>query len=433
MLTSVHLGRITGFISFEHKYSVGEHIQNGKTDITILEQCRVGDKNVRAYRYVCNKCGQENTVRESNITDRGCCPVCSGAKVVEGINDIATTDKWMIPFFVNEELAKQYPHGSKEKPQFHCPDCGRIRKKPLCIDTLYRTRSIGCVCGDGYSYPNKYMFSLLEQLLKKGKINAFDNEYNDEWTKKKRFDFLVNLIPDGRAIIVEMDGKLGHGYNSIDENMPPEKAKAIDKWKDLQAQKRDIPVYRIDARQSTIEYLRENITVGISKVVDLSEVDWEEADRFAISNLTKTVCRYYEAHKPITTKQLGHIFHIAQTTAYSYIKKGEKYGWCSYDWDFYYERKYARAREGHEIRKKKVVEICEYYKSHKPILAIEIARHYGIHTGTVLSYLKDGEKLGYEPYDKEYANKRQAAQLKSTSKEHLKRAIVCFELDKSFY
>lgn len=433
MLTSVHLGRITGSISFEHKYEVAEHIQKGKTDITIVEQIRSGERNVKAYRYICNRCGQKNIITEYNINAKGCCPVCSGSKVVEGINDISTTDEWMIPFFMDVNLTKKYSHGSKETPVFHCPDCGRIRKKPLKIHTLYRTKSIGCACGDGYSYPNKFMFNLLEQLQEQGRIIALDNEYNDDWTKGKKFDFLVFLVPDGKKIIIEMDGKLGHGLNSIDKNIPPEKTKEIDRWKDLQAEKQNIPVFRIDARKSKIEYLQENITTVISKVIDLSGVDWEAADKFSISNLTKTVCQYYESHKPITTEQLGHIFHISQTTAYSYVKRGEKYGWCTYDWELYYERKYARAREGHEIRKKKVVEICEYYKRNKPILAIDVARHFGIHTGTVQNYLRDGEILGYEPYDKKYADERQAAQLKSTSKEHLKRPVVCFNLDKSFY
>lgn len=433
MLTSIHLGRLTGNISFEHKYAVAERVQKGNTDITILAQCRVGTKNVRAYRYICNRCGQENTVTEYNITNTGCCPVCSGSRVVVGINDIATTDPWMVPFFADEQLSREYSHGSKAMPIFHCPDCGRIRKKPLQICTLYRTRSIGCVCGDGYSYPNKFMFSILEQLQKQKKIVEFVNEYNDDWTKNKKFDFLVSLIPDGKRIIIEMDGKLGHGYNSIDENIPPEKAKEIDAWKDAQARIKNIPVFRVDARKSRIEYLQDNITQTISSIIDLSDVRWDEADKFAISNLTKEVCSYYEAHKPITTDQLGKVFHIAQTTALSYIQRGENYGWCTYDWDFYYERKYARTRKGHEIREKRIVEICEYYKRNKPILAIDVARHFGIYTSTVLSYLRDGEKLGYEPYDKKYANERQTAQLKSTSKEHLKRPVVCFALDKSFY
>lgn len=433
MLTNVKLGRITGTVSFEHKYAVNEHIKTGKTDITILEQCRIGPKNVRAYRYICNKCGHRNIVSEYNITDKGCCPVCSGSIVVEGINDIATTDKWMIPFFVDEKLTKQYSHGSRETPAFHCPDCGRKREKPMQIATLYTTRSIGCICGDGYSYPNKFMFSLLEQLLEQEKIKEFTHEYNDNWTKRKRFDFLVSLMPNSRKIIIEMDGKLGHGYNVIDKNTPPKKAKEIDAWKDLQAEKHKIPVYRVDARQSTMEYLRDNITSAISNVVDLSMVCWERADEFAISNLAKAVCQYYATHENITTAQLGSVFHISQTTALSYIQRGEKFGWCTYDWELYYERKYARARRGHENRKKRVKEICEYYNDNKPILAIEVAKHFGICTSTVLSYLEEGVKLGYEPYDKEYASERQAIQLRKTSKEHLKRPVVCLNKDKSLY
>lgn len=433
MLLSVNLGRITGSISFDHKYVVGERIRIGKTDITILECCRIGSKKIRAYLYRCNKCGQENTISEYNINDKGSCPICNGSKVVQGINDIATTDTWMIPYFDDEKLTLLYSHGSKETPAFHCPDCGRKRKKPLQICTLYRTKSIGCICGDGYSYPNKLMFSVLEQLLNNQKIAAYENEYNADWTEGRKFDFLVTLLPDENKIIIEMDGLLGHGYNSIDKNIPPEKAKKIDLWKDAQAKRQDIPVVRVDARKSTIEYLKESIIKSISSIIDLSGVDWIAAEKFAISNLTKRVCQYYENNKPITTEQLGKVFHISQTTALSYIQRGEQYGWCTYDWEYYYDRKYSFSRKEHNRREERVITVCNYYKSHKPILVVEMAKHFGMYPSTIIDYLKEGEKMGYEPYDKEYALGKSIEKLKTSNKKHLGRAVLCFTKNQLFY
>lgn len=50
--------------------------------------------------------------------------------MIEGVNDITTTDPWMIPFFINKELAKEYYHGNrKDKINLVCPDCGRIKKE----------------------------------------------------------------------------------------------------------------------------------------------------------------------------------------------------------------------------------------------------------------------------------------------------------------
>lgn len=433
MILSVKLGRITGAISFDYKYAIGEHIEMGKTDITIIEQTKTGANKVRAYLYRCNKCNQTNLVNEYNISDLGCCPVCAGTKVVKGVNDIATTDIWMVPFFDDPTLTTQYSHGSKMTPAFHCPDCGRKRKKPLQIRILYRTRSIGCVCGDGYSYPNKFMFSLLEQLLKQKKITEFDNEYSDDWTDRRKFDFLVLLAPEDKRIIIEMDGGLGHGNKCIDDNISPEESKTIDAWKDLKAKEQGIPVYRIDARQSEMEYLKDSISRVISSLIDLNDISWEEADKFAISNLAKQVCQYYEKNKPLTTEQLGKIFHIAQSTALSYIQRGEQYGWCSYDWDLYYDRKYAFARKEHKNRKQRVVEVCEYYKAHKPILAVEMARYFGVYPSTIINYLQDGVELGYEPYDKKYAYSKSVEGLQKASRNHLKRAVLCFTKEEIFF
>ena len=426
MLLRVQLARITGAISYNYKYAVGERIQLGKTDITILEQYRSGKKNVRVYRYHCNKCNQENRISEYSINDKGCCPVCAGNIVISSINDIATTDAWMLPYFDNPELAKQYSRGSKSTPAFHCPDCGRKRKKPLMICTLYRTRSIGCVCGDGYSYPNKFMYSLLDQLLRQKKISWFDSEFIDDWTEGRKYDFIVELVLEGKKIIIEMDGGLGHGNRYLDDTVSPAEAKEIDAWKDSQAKKHGIHVYRIDATQSSVNFLKESIIKEVSSVIDLSEVSWEEADKFAISNLTKRVCQYYENNKPLSTEQLSKIFHIHKTTALSYIRRGEQYGWCSYDWALYYDSKYAFAKKEHEDRKQKLIEVCEYYETNKPVLATEMARHFGVNISTIMKYLKDGEEMGYEPYDKVYAKEKSKEQLKKVSKEHLKRPVLCF-------
>ena len=49
----------------------------------------------------CNKCGQEF---ERNITKiHRKCPICINKKIVKGINDVATTHEWIIPYLKNKE------------------------------------------------------------------------------------------------------------------------------------------------------------------------------------------------------------------------------------------------------------------------------------------------------------------------------------------
>lgn len=319
-LTSVGLDKLTGAFTKEYKYDVGRHIQLGKTDITILDQIRMGSRNVRGYKYVCNTCHQTNEISEYNIADKGCCPVCSGSIVVPGINDIATTDSWMVPFFQDKALTQLRSHGAGDELYFICPDCGRTRSKRMAISTLYSTRSIACVCGDGYSYPNKFMYSVLEQLLLQKRIKGFDKEYIDDWTDGKRYDFLVTLFDEReKPLIIEMDGGLGHGNRTMDKTILPEDTVAVDQWKDEQALMHGYQIKRIDALLSEKEYLEKSIRSSLSDLIDFQYVDWSYAEQFAYSNLVKDVCIYYESHKPITTKQLGDIFHISQSTALKYL------------------------------------------------------------------------------------------------------------------
>ena len=433
-LTTVGLDKITGVFSKDYKFALGTRIQCEKTDITILKQIRMGRNNARGYIYICNRCHQKNKITEYNINDKGCCPVCSGTKVVTGINDIATTDPWMIPFFRDKELTKIKSHGAGDMLHFICPDCGRVRKKLMAISTLYATRSIACVCGDGYKYPNKFMYSVLEQLLLQGKIHSFEKEFNDGWTQGRRYDFLISLCTEGeKQLIIEMDGGLGHGNRTIDKSISPEDTAIVDKWKDEQALKHGLQVVRVDALFSDKDYLSERIKSTLSDVIDFQNIDWEKAEQFAFSNLVKKLCQYYESNKPITTKQLGEIFHIDQSTALNYLKKGEKYGWCKYDWDYYEECKYAGSRRQSVEREKRVIKICDYYQRNKPILAIQIARDFDINVSTVLSYLKAGEKLGYEPYDRNYKRSKNVEQLRNASRDHLKRPVFCFTKDGSLY
>jgi hypothetical protein len=86
-------------------------------------------------------------------------------KLFEGYNDIVTVAPWMIDYFQNgEEEAKLYVPGSSKRAYFKCPDCGKIKSKPLAISDLNRKHSIGCKCKDNKSYPEKFMSEVLEQL-----------------------------------------------------------------------------------------------------------------------------------------------------------------------------------------------------------------------------------------------------------------------------
>ena len=435
-LLKVSMDKITENLKYDYKYIVGERIKIEKTDITILALVESKDKKGRRYKYRCNRCNQiiDNPILEYNIKGSGCCPICSGKVVVEGVNDIATTDSWMIPFFEDQTITRKLYHGdSTTIVQLVCPDCGKLKKKGMKISTLYYTRSVGCVCGDGFSYPNKFMFSVCEQLKELGNIESFKNEFGDEWSEHAKFDFIIQFNDCCSSTrIVEMDGGLGHGNKTRSKKISPEETKKRDDWKDSLAESHGFPVIRIDAQQSNKEYLKNNIIKALDEYCDFCGLDWEKADKFAISNYTKQVCKYYENHKPITIKGLAKSCHIGVSTALRYIKRGEEYGWCSYDWELYKKKKLEILDKRHQEKMSKVISVCDYYDKNKPILASEIAEKFGIWTSTVLNYLKEGETLGFSPYDKDYSRKRNQEQIKSISKTRNKRPVLCFAMDNKF-
>ena len=69
---------------------------------------------------------------------------------------------------------------------------------------------------------------------------------------------------------------------------------------------------------------------------DLSNIDWDKCDEYALKNIVKEVCDYWKQHreinnKDITTTYLSNRFNRSSKTIIIYLKKGTKFGWCNYD------------------------------------------------------------------------------------------------------
>ena len=161
------LGKILNKITSKFKIEIGTTFKDENRDITIIDrEYRRNESNgqdCKYYKYHCNKCGNEDWIIEGNILKNHNCNICTNSKVIVGYNDIATTDKWMMKYLVNKEDGYKYTYGSGRKVLCKCPDCGY--EKEIEINRLYSNKSMSCpICSDGVSYPNKFMFNLLEQL-----------------------------------------------------------------------------------------------------------------------------------------------------------------------------------------------------------------------------------------------------------------------------
>ena len=324
----------------DFKLLIGETMIDEKRNLIIIDRDYKKDKQNRenkCYKYKCIKCGVELwTTEKSLLKGCGCACCCTPPKVlVVGMNDITTTDPWMIPYFQGGyEEAKLYTYNSMKKIYPKCPYCGRVKEKPLTISNLHNF-GMGCICKDGHSKISKYIFNVLEQLKKQNKINDFKTEIKYDWNTYKTFDgkehqasidFIIEY--DNRQIPLEADG----GFHRCDNNMTGQKKEEIqyiDKQRDDNCLK-----YLGEAtiRISDENDIKENILNSeLNNVFDLTYINWDECEKFSCSNLIKITCEYKKNNPNMTTIEIAEIMKSSDTTIRNRLKIGNELGWCHYD------------------------------------------------------------------------------------------------------
>jgi hypothetical protein len=315
----------------DFKIEIGTTFKDDKRDITIINreyrECKSNGQSLKYYKYKCNKCNSEDKwITESHLLHGIGCSSCPKSRVILGVNSIVDTDKWMIPYFQGGyEQAKKYSRGSSQKIYPVCPDCGRIKDKEVPIYTIYKHHSIGCSCSDKQSYPFKLMFSVLEQLN-----IPFETEISPYWIAPRRYDFYFEL--DNEKYIVETDGRF-HKKDNMMSGQTKEESKMIDDYKDDMADRNGIEVIRMECEKSDLEYIKYNIDNSIlNYLFDLSIIDWNKAEEFALSNLVKKVCELKSNDFDMTTTKISKIMKLGVSTIISYLKKGSQiWDWCNYN------------------------------------------------------------------------------------------------------
>jgi very-short-patch-repair endonuclease len=329
------LGKIIGEMTSDFKIEIGERFKDDKRDITItdrkVEKRKHGKSMVddKWYKYYCNKCNwDEGWIVESNLLGKKLqgCTCCSlyANRAVKGINDIATTHPHLVKYFKNVEDTYTHTHGSEKIVLLKCTDCNNERK--MSVVRLSRCGFTCKKCSDKISLPNKTMFNILEQLS----IN-FETEHSPKWIKPKRYDFYIPSINK----IIEMDG----GFHTRDNNMSGQTAKEskyIDDEKDRLALENGIEVIRIDCDYGNdlskrFEYIKNNILKGLNNLFDLSKINWNKCEEYALSNLVKQACEYKRNNIELTAKEIGKMMKYNKATIISWLKIGNNLTWCDYD------------------------------------------------------------------------------------------------------
>lgn len=236
-----------------------------------------------------------------------------------------TTNPDIAKLLNNPEDGYNYTQYSNEKVNWKCPDCGNIVNKKICHVAYYK---FSCsICGDGISYPEKFLISALNQLDSK-----YEKEKEFTWCKNRRYDFYLSNY----NTIIEVHG-LQH-YESEFERINDKRVRNLleeqnnDKYKQQLAKENNIKKYIIiDSRYSELEWMKNNIINSeLSYLFNLSSINWLKCHEFACKSFVKIACEYWN-NGIHNTKEIGLLMKLHYGTTRDYLKQGNKLGWCSYN------------------------------------------------------------------------------------------------------
>ena len=234
------------------------------------------------------------------------CPVCCGNVIgdaPEYKNSIWASEhrEYFSKYLTDEQMKSIMPYSNK-KIKIMCPDCGK--DKMISPETLICS-GLGCSCSDGQSYPNKFMYALLNQLNVQ-----YEPEYSPEWAQEKRYD---NFIKEKNCIIENHGYQHYNGWYNNKSDL--ERQQKNDKHKKELALKNGIVNYVVlDCRHSNLEWIKKSImSSDIPKILGFieEEIDWIGCEKYAQNNRVKELCKYYNDHKFITIKDLAKIFPLS--------------------------------------------------------------------------------------------------------------------------
>lgn len=304
------------------------------------------------------------------------CPCCNGSNinyVIIGYNDIWTTHPHIAELLEDKEFGYTHSYGTKEKTYFRCPDCNnRLYTLP---SLLYnKANEIVCPqCKDGFSYPEKFMCSVLNQLGISYIYQLTSRDY--EWVGEYRYDFYLdeyNYIIETHGL-QHYDKPMGHFKNGKSQ-------KEIDEIKKYLALINGINKYlEIDCRYSELEWIKNSILNSeLNVLFDLSVIDWAKCALYASKSLLVSVCNAWNDGND-TIKGLQEQFGLSDITIARYLDKGTEIGLCSFNHTEYV----SRIRSENWKKCKGLLSLCKSVYCHElnevlPSMA-EARRKYNAH------------------------------------------------------
>ena len=334
------LGNILGLVNHNYKYQIGDVINNvASGKLKILEQIKIKGNDGwsrKYYRYKCLICGNIDTISEGNLTiNKNGCSVCSGRKVLKGYNDMWTTNSKLASLLADPEDGYKYTQSANQYVNWECPNCSNIIKhKKIC---QIKEQGLSCPkCGDKLSYPEKFVFNILQQLLKNEFIYQL-SKTNFNWCDTYLYDFYFKI--NNERYIMETHG-LQHYQESFGKIKSNKYVRTLEEEQENDKLKKQIAIENgikeenyiiIDCSKSTLKFIKNNILNSrLNDIFDLTKIDWLRCHKYALNSLVKQACNLWN-NKVYTTSEIGKIMKLTKNTIQKYLKQGTKLGWCNYN------------------------------------------------------------------------------------------------------
>lgn len=336
-ISNCKLGFLFNFsIKNNYKYEIGDIIPRTSGTLKICSKIRQGKKkSVKSYDVICIDCGSDFKIREGNLDKGDGCPICSNRKIKIGYNDIWTTNPKDCLFLTDKNDGYLYSANSNHLVDLTCPICNThigLRK----IYDLTHNRVACKKCSDGISYPNKFLYYLLDQLNE-----VYETEVKFNWCKfpsfKNHNKFSIGKYDCyilNKNILVEMDSGLGHGKNSYSHSkISIEESIYRDLMKTKLAKANSINLIRINCEyygtQNPFKACKEGILQSeLSSIYDLSNIDWDIINLNCQSSKLVKACELYNQGSDYI--EIADYLHISKYTAKDYLKRGSKLNLCEY-------------------------------------------------------------------------------------------------------
>jgi hypothetical protein len=278
----------------------------------------------------CKIDGHEWSPTPGNILRGYGCPVCSHRTIGRNFENSIWASKYK-DFFANylteEQMKASMPNSSKPITMT-CPDCGR--QKEISPNRLFRTHSLGCICSDGVSYPNKFIYAVLNQLN-----IEYKPESTFEWSDNKRYDIYIPSL----SCIIENHGEQHYGNSfKMSDGRTLEEEQKNDCYKKELAISNNIKHYVVvDCRRSDIDWIKSNIIDSVlSEIFDLSQINWIQCHEFACSNLVRVVANLWNEGWGVY--KIVKETHLSDITVVRYLKQARKCEICDYTKEGSYKR-----------------------------------------------------------------------------------------------